>query len=621
MVRTYGMTRRFTVPAMSICAIGVLASAHTGAYGAQYVVQHGGGGTHTSIQSAIDDAVDGDDILVMEGVYFERIQFHGAAVVVHSLDPLDPDIVDSTVIDGALGGHVVTFDSGETPDCVLEGFTIRGGSAEHGGGVFCVNGSSPTIRRNWITENFCVLHGAGVHCSDGASPTIVYNEIFDNFAEGRGAGIYCVSSSAAITDNALYGNAAPGSSGGAIHLGAGTDGVVVADNTMTGNQAVFGGGINIEFSSPLVTRNYISANLGLPRGGGVSIVDGAPLLINNIFAGNLARVGGAVDCNHASPTIRNNTFVGNWGVESSQILLVNGSAGVVTGNVIAFSPGGVAIKALAGSSAIVDYNCFFDNIDGEFAGTIEPGEHNLFVDPGIVQPGEWVADDPDGGDQPIVDVEATLVGAEGANGEARYKLESDRERFRLRVFSLPPFGTHDIHVAGVVIGQISTDGSGDGELEYDTDDGFFPPNFPEANVGDIVNIGGLLQGTFVPNGFGGTIPLFSWTPGNEHLLPGSPCVDAFADAPVGPNEVDYDRQVRRAASVVDIGADEFLATGTGDFDGDSDVDLADAAWFQRCLPAANLGAVACAPGDFDANDVIELLDFAVFSAALTGPAD
>ena len=93
------------------CAIGAIACWPAWADGAQYVVRHGGGGTHTTIQSAINDAVDGDDVLVMEGVYFERLQFRGADITVHSLDPLDADVVDSTVIDGALGDTDPTVDA------------------------------------------------------------------------------------------------------------------------------------------------------------------------------------------------------------------------------------------------------------------------------------------------------------------------------------------------------------------------------------------------------------------------------------------------------------------------------------------------------------------------------
>ncbi|MCH7704702.1 MAG: right-handed parallel beta-helix repeat-containing protein, partial [Planctomycetes bacterium] len=213
------------------------------AFGDQFIVKQNGGGTHTTIQSAINDASDGDEIIVFPATFLEKINFLGKAIFVHGTDPSDPDVVDDTVIDASGAGHVVTFESGEPSSAVLEGFTIQHGSETHGGGIYCINGASPTIRRNVITQNFCVLNGSGIHCSDGASPYIVDNQILENFTEGRGGGVFCESSSARIEGNFIAENQAPGSSGGAVHLGAGTDSAIVIGNTMIGNLAVFGAGI------------------------------------------------------------------------------------------------------------------------------------------------------------------------------------------------------------------------------------------------------------------------------------------------------------------------------------------------------------------------------------------
>ncbi|MFQ5413179.1 MAG: right-handed parallel beta-helix repeat-containing protein [Phycisphaerae bacterium] len=587
----------------------------------EYIVDPGGGGTHTTIQSAINTAVDGDSILVMPGVYVENIHFDGKAIDLHSADPLDPTTVASTIVDGSEDGHVVTFAGAEPAAAMLDGFTIRNGSAEHGGGVYCVNGSSPTIRHNRITNNFCVLHGAGIHCSDGASPLISDNEIFANIADGRGGGVFCQASGARIERNVIHTNDAPGSSGGAVHLHDGTDAVVVVDNVMTGNRAVFGAGIDIEFASPHVARNYIVGNFAAPRGAGISIVSGGPTVVDNIVAGNLANVAAAVDCNDCTALIRNNTFIANWAAASSVILMINGANVSFTGNVVAFSPGGVALKALTGSSAVVEANCFFGNVDGDFGGNITPGNDNIFVDPSIVQLGTWVENKDPGGQPPLQDLIAILVGTGAINGEARYKLEVDRERFRVRVFQGPPFATFDIRVANVVVGQLTLDGTGDADVEFDTNDGNFPPNFPEVDVGDAVNVGGVLAGFFSPNGFGGILPVFDWVPGDEHLQPGSPCIDGVTSATTPPGETDFDGQVRHAGASVDIGADEFIPSGTGDFDGDGDLDLADVAALQRCMTAPGDPAipVRCTPGDFNADAAVDLIDFASFQAALTGP--
>ena len=68
----------------------------------------------------------------------------------HSVQSVNgPDV---TTIDGNVSGTVVTCTNGETPETVLEGFTITAGRATQGGAMLCV-GSSPTVRDCVFEEN------------------------------------------------------------------------------------------------------------------------------------------------------------------------------------------------------------------------------------------------------------------------------------------------------------------------------------------------------------------------------------------------------------------------------------------------------------------------------------
>ena len=131
---------------------------------------------YSSVQAAIDAAQTGDTIVVQPGTYTENINFHGKAITLTSTDPLDPSVVANTVIDGDDKGSVVTFNSQETTDSVLTGFTIRNGSGTlldgklYGGGIFCGTGCAPTIRHNHIVDNTADV-GAGLY-TQGNSPTI-----------------------------------------------------------------------------------------------------------------------------------------------------------------------------------------------------------------------------------------------------------------------------------------------------------------------------------------------------------------------------------------------------------------------------------------------------------------
>ncbi len=80
------------------------------------------GDPYCSIQTAIDNAVGTDEIVVAPGTYFETINFLGKAIWLHSSD--GPDV---TTIDAQQTGVVVLCVNGEGPDTALDGFAASGG--------------------------------------------------------------------------------------------------------------------------------------------------------------------------------------------------------------------------------------------------------------------------------------------------------------------------------------------------------------------------------------------------------------------------------------------------------------------------------------------------------------
>ena len=105
-----------------------------------------------NIQAAIDDSNDGDEIIVSMGIYYENIDFNGKNIILRSTEPLNPVVVANTMIDGSLGGSVVTFSGTESSACVLSGFTITNGRGtgvgrNYGGGIYG-NGTRATIENN-----------------------------------------------------------------------------------------------------------------------------------------------------------------------------------------------------------------------------------------------------------------------------------------------------------------------------------------------------------------------------------------------------------------------------------------------------------------------------------------
>jgi len=76
-------------------------------------------GDYARIQEAIDAALGGDTVLVAPGTYEERIDFKGKSVTVQSEH--GPEV---TVIDAEYLGTAVSFQNGEGPDSILDGFSI-----------------------------------------------------------------------------------------------------------------------------------------------------------------------------------------------------------------------------------------------------------------------------------------------------------------------------------------------------------------------------------------------------------------------------------------------------------------------------------------------------------------
>ena len=85
---------------------------------------------YSSIQEAIDAAIDGDVVIVNPNTYYENINFLGKAITVRGTDPNDWDVVAATIIEGNQVGkcNYVTFEQGEGHDSILSGFTVQNGS-------------------------------------------------------------------------------------------------------------------------------------------------------------------------------------------------------------------------------------------------------------------------------------------------------------------------------------------------------------------------------------------------------------------------------------------------------------------------------------------------------------
>ena len=339
--------------------------------GATITVGPGAGHNYSSIQAAIDNAANGDEIVVAPGTYNEAINFLTRAVHVYSTGG-----PASTTINGAGYSHVVQFILGEGAGSILEGFTIKGGNASgiSGGGIRIVN-SSPTIINCIVTQN-SARSGGGVSVENG-SPTLTDCTLTTNSCTDVGGGIFVSGGSPTLTRCIVTGNTAANHGAGVYnHYSSST----ITDCTITGNTAsVDGGGMYNNGGTSTVTHCIFSSNNAIYGGAMYNTFGAAPLVINCIFRNNVATVGGGglLNQTNAVPTLMQCTFYGNT-ASSGGAMSNYGYGGASTAtviNCILWANTGGPIHN-TGGTAVVTYS----NVQGGYPGTGNIDANPLFVD-------------------------------------------------------------------------------------------------------------------------------------------------------------------------------------------------------------------------------------------------
>jgi hypothetical protein len=277
---------------------------------AETIVVHPG---PNAIQVAIDNARDGDEIVVSEGIYEEYIAFKGKNITLRSTDPTSATVVESTIIQGydpgspSSTGPLVRFLGTEGTTCTLSGFTIltiwlhTSGGELIGGGIKG-NGALATIQYNQIisrpgswTPGYGVRQcrgliarnlidsnqGAGLYDCDGIieynvvrnnstglcySDGVIQNNIIaGNYSGGSGAGLYQCGGT--IVNNLIYGNVCPDYGAGLYKCNG-----VVANNAISGNQVygtipdpshTYGHGGGLAYCRGTIVNNIIWGNIGI----------------------------------------------------------------------------------------------------------------------------------------------------------------------------------------------------------------------------------------------------------------------------------------------------------------------------------------------------------------------
>jgi len=285
------------------------------ALGTTIIVDGGGGGDCTAIQQGVAGASPGDTVLVAAGTYTgvlnRGIDFAGHDIVLRSM--AGPSV---TVIDCGGLNRGLYFHSGESTDAVVEGFTIRNGFAEEGGGIYCTEFSSCTVI-DCVVEDCTALggyHGGGGICCDWESATEIYDCVIRrNDSNMFGGGVVYMDYADMTIERCVFEDNQASISGGGLYVYYDADGFITDCTFVENSSSHHGGGILISQADATIDGCTFYANSAPQLGGGIHVYESSPTITETIVAGSPD--GEGISCSHLSvpsdPTIWNCCVFGN----------------------------------------------------------------------------------------------------------------------------------------------------------------------------------------------------------------------------------------------------------------------------------------------------------------------
>ncbi|MBN1268410.1 MAG: hypothetical protein JXB04_02400 [Kiritimatiellae bacterium] len=303
---------------LAFCCLAAALSAHATTH---YVSPSGGHNppfsswddAATNIQAAVDVATNSSLVLVTNGTYALK----GEILVTNGITVASVNGQDVTTVTGcSTAGCFKLMHS----NAVLRGFTIRGGNALYGAGVYIYNGGrveSCAIKHNRTGAIYYGGLGAGIHVAlDGV---ISGCEVISNLADyGSGGGIYAanavtVSNCVIRCNQADYGGGghAYGGLGGGLYLvnGGTVRGCVIEQNGGGAGGGVYCIGSAIEQCRIVSNATWFSYDFQSAHGGGIA--ESSSRVENCLIAYNTAGSDGGGVSGSPSGIVQNCTIVNN----------------------------------------------------------------------------------------------------------------------------------------------------------------------------------------------------------------------------------------------------------------------------------------------------------------------
>ena len=299
-----------------------------------------------SIQDAVDNAIEGNVVLVTNGIYTLSGQIYLATnnIILKSVNgALD------TVIDGNLSKRCIYLKG----DSVIDDFLIRNAKPAVGNGAGIFVNSGGAVLNCIFTNNTAPEGGGAIY----AFNTLISNCYFKGNEAENGGGVFLKVNSS--VKNCIFENNSALTNGGAVFFdGAGSGNVY--DCIISSNSAKYGGGIRCE-SGGSVSNCIISGNSAIAGGGGVNCYSGGAVSDCSISGNSSGNGGGGTFCRFGG-VISDCAIIGNNtasygggaycypGAVISRCTISSNSAGI-GGGVFCYAGGAISDCAISGNSA------------------------------------------------------------------------------------------------------------------------------------------------------------------------------------------------------------------------------------------------------------------------------
>ena len=247
----------------------------------------------SGIQAAINDANDGDQIILTPGVYTgipdQSINMLGKSITLRSQDPNDVAVVRTTILQCASDANqstsAIRFQSEFVGTSTLSGLTITGGLTRPA--IMCHTDSQVILDSCVIRDNYA----HGLDCCEAS--LVLIDCVFQKNRATFGGAVLCDDSEVEMQDCVFIQNLARGEGGGIYLSSTNLRGVRCQ---WIGNLAISGAGLYMDYSTLLNLSNCLwSGNRALETGGGLMLDGGSVELTNCSLAGNVAdEEGGAI---------------------------------------------------------------------------------------------------------------------------------------------------------------------------------------------------------------------------------------------------------------------------------------------------------------------------------------